>query len=324
MRWPRRGYAITWHGIPFCVGQSLLLARDGPDSGRGRFLYRTRDVRFFLVDMGQSPPTMTVGEALDPYRAYAELAVRYFPEAVAIPPGAWDREWGPELETLPVPQAEWDPVFPRGLEPGAFPRPEPPAGLRWPEAVIGGYGYRVEEAELIAGSDRRKLYRTPGGRYFAVSRRGGRYYVAPLSPLAARRVYDQLLALVRYEEAFPPGMDWWGSREDGWEVPALEIQPPPPGLLEGLPDFVAYGRDLRPRELKLLAWDLSRLGTGERVLEALFETPDGEYVELVWAGGGDYRALEWEPSLARYSYERLGYKAVAPGDTRLERPITPA
>ncbi len=87
------------------------------------------------------------------------------------------------------------------------------------QRVIHGIRYDTEKATVIAhdvywdGHNFERhgrntwLYRTPNGRYFAVTGtlwQGERDILTPLSPEEARRMYEQLPEHeVPYEEAFP-------------------------------------------------------------------------------------------------------------------------
>ncbi len=319
VKWPLRIYEFSYAGRLYRVGESQLLARDSARSGPGRFLYRA-PAGYFMLDMAYDPPLVTAGPGFDPDMAYGALAVEYLPRRVAIPPGSW-QDTPEEVKTFPLEMAAEYPLPRRGLDPWAFPQPEtePPAEEDL-LAVVGGLRYRVRGSRLLARGPLGNLYRTGGGHYFATIWRGGRPFIEVLGPLSARELYLSWRPVVPPELAFTPG-DWADIEPDeGWRVPALQLQPPPPGLLDRLPDIVAYGQALRPRDGHLLAWGLSRLGSGELVAELLLETAIGEFVELIWAGGGDYRVLEWPPELVRYPYERLPYKAVPPAETVFEAP----
>ncbi len=320
MKWPLRVYEFSYQGRVYRVGEALLLARDDAESGPGRFLYRAQNGRYFLIDTAPDPPVVTVGPGLNPYIFYGALGVKYLPRPVAIPPGSY--RTGPGgTETFPLEAAEGFPLPRRGLDPKALPLPEaePPAEEDI-TAVVGGFRFRVKGSRLIARGPAGKLYRTGGGNYFATAWLAGQPYVEIVSPVRARGLYEEWAPAVPREEAFSPS-DWaQGEPDDGWRVPALKLYPEPTELIQKLPEYAAYGQALSPRAGRLLAWGTSRLGSGELIAEFLFETELGEFAELIWAGGADYRVLEWPPELVRFAYERLAYKVVPPGETFFEAP----
>ncbi len=320
MLWPRDIYQVAYGPWTYRVGDAVLLARDGFATGRGRFLYRGAPIQYFVVDMSTDPPLCRIGPGLDPYQLFEELPVHYLPPRVAVWPDSWypgpDREIKalvPFLGSEYVDQLERQP---RGLELTEIPplgvdlRALPEGAL---EAVVDGKYYRVREAELLALGPAGNLYRTRTGEYFATGRTvTWEPYLEVLSPVTARIRFYEWAPAVTYEAAFADA-DFGPIREDdGWRVPPLVRVPEPPGLRARLPDFVLYGRAYSPRECRLLAWRASQLGTGERILELLVETPDGEFGEVIWAGGQDVRVLPRSALDVRYSYERLLAKVAAP------------